>query len=61
VINLKDRINKFDRLMAAVTFAEAGEPETALEIMIQKLKKKKRKWIGSRVNRTESNRPNMRT
>ena len=60
MFNRKYRTNKFDRLMAAVTFAEAGERESALEVMLQKLKKKKQKWIGPKTNRTDSTRPDMR-
>jgi hypothetical protein len=46
--------------MAAVTFAEAGERETALEIILQKVKTIKEKWIGSRISRKEPTRPDMR-
>ena len=34
--------NKFDRLMSAVTFAEAGEFETAREIMREDTRTEKR-------------------
>ena len=60
MFNLKDRINRFDRLMAAITFAEAGERETALEEMGKKPKKEKQKRIGSRIKRRENRRPDMR-
>jgi len=33
MFNLKSIIYKFERLMTAVTFAEAGQSDTALEIM----------------------------
>jgi hypothetical protein len=56
---LIDRINKFDRLMAAITFAEADEREKALEVLSQKPKKKKHKWIGSRIKR-EKTQPDLR-
>ena len=60
MINLKDWTNRFDRLMAAITFAEAGERETALEVMGQKPKKKIQKRIGSRISKRENRRPDMR-
>ncbi|MDA8083244.1 MAG: hypothetical protein M0024_06275 [Nitrospiraceae bacterium] len=43
-------ITKFDRLMSAVTFAEAGEFETAREIMRE----------GERLGRQVSDRHEMR-
>ena len=33
MFNLKNLIYKFEKLMTAVTFAEAGQKDTALEIM----------------------------
>ena len=33
MFKIKDRINKFDRLMAAISFAEADEREIAMEVM----------------------------
>jgi len=33
MFNLKSIIYKFEKLMTAVTFAEAGQSDTALEIM----------------------------
>jgi hypothetical protein len=36
MFNLKNIIYKFERLMTAVTFAEAGQRDTALEIMHEK-------------------------
>ena len=60
MFNLKDWTNRFDRLLAAITFAEAGERETALEVMGQKPKKNKQKRIGSRIKRRENRRPDMR-
>ena len=36
MFNLKNIIYKFERLMTAVTFAEAGQRATALEIMHEK-------------------------
>ena len=37
---LKTMMNRFDRVMAAVTFAEAGEPDTALHFLSQKPRRK---------------------
>jgi len=36
MFNLKSIIDKFERLMTAVTFAEAGQRETALKFMNEK-------------------------
>jgi hypothetical protein len=36
MFNLKNIIYKFEKLMTAVTFAEAGQKDTALEIMNEK-------------------------
>lgn len=60
MIHLKDRISKFDRLMAAITFAEADERETAMEVMSEDLKKKKQKRIGAKIKRRKKTRPDLR-
>jgi len=36
MFNLKNIIYKFEKLMTAVTFAEVGQRDTALEIMNEK-------------------------
>jgi len=36
MFNLKNLIDKFERLMTAVTFAEAGQRDTAYKIMNEK-------------------------
>ena len=36
MFNLKNIIYKFEKLMTAVTFAEAGQKDTAVEIMNEK-------------------------
>lgn len=41
----RNLMNKLDRLMMAITFAEAGEPDIALEIMKEKQKRKDRKTL----------------
>jgi cell fate (sporulation/competence/biofilm development) regulator YmcA (YheA/YmcA/DUF963 family) len=44
MFSLKNIIYKFERLMTAVTFAEAGQKDTALEIMKERpAKRSKRK------------------
>jgi len=53
----KIRLNAFDRLMMAVAFAEAGEPETALEVANEKPVKKNRKQRRGRPERRRDDRP----
>jgi hypothetical protein len=60
MFKIKDRINKFDRLMAAISFAEAGEREIAMEVMGPDLEKKKQKRPGLKIKRQEHSRPDMR-
>jgi hypothetical protein len=43
MLGLKNRINWFDRWLTAVTFAEAGEPQTALEMRDRRPAQKKRR------------------
>ena len=50
----------FDRLMAAITFAQAGEHETALDILHDKPEKTNRKRTDVRIQRREETRPRMR-
>ena len=35
------KLNLWDRIMMAITFAEAGEEETAMELLDQKTKEKR--------------------
>jgi hypothetical protein len=50
----------FDRLMAAITFAQAGEHETALDIMHDKPEKRSRKRTDVRIQRREETRSRLR-
>lgn len=60
MFNFKDLINKFDRIMAAVTFAEAGEREKALDILYDKPEEQKERRIGSRITKQEETRPRLK-
>ena len=60
MFKIKDRINKFDRLMAAISFAEADEREIAMEVMSRDLEKKKQKRAGLKIERQKHTRPDMR-
>lgn len=53
------KLNKFDRLMAAVTFAEAGEHKTAIELMEKGQEKKQKRMVKKSEKRTEQ-RPVLR-
>jgi len=50
----------FDRLMTAITFAQAGEHETALDILHDKPEKRSQKRTEVRIQRREETRPRMR-
>lgn len=60
MFNFKDLINRFDRIMSAITFAEADEREKALDILYDKPEKTKKKRVGSRITRQEDARPGLR-
>lgn len=60
MFKIKDRINKFDRLMAAISFAEADEREIAMEVMGRDLEKKKQKRTRLKIRRQKHTRPDMR-
>jgi hypothetical protein len=60
MFNFKDLINSFDRIMSAITFAEADEREKALDILYDKPEKTKKKRVGSRITRQEDARPGLR-
>ena len=60
MFNLKKNIiYKFERLMTAVTFAEAEETDTALEIMKEK-SANRRKRAGMKVRKHIDRRPVLR-
>jgi len=50
----------FDRLMAAVTFAQANEHEIALDIMHDRPEKERRTKAEDRVRRSEETRSELR-
>jgi hypothetical protein len=60
MFKIKDQLNKFDRLMAAVSFAEADEREIAMEVMGRDLEKKKQKRTGLKIKKQQHSRPDMR-
>ena len=50
----------FDRLMAAITFAQANEHEIALDIMHDRQERDSRKRVDDHIRRNEETRPQMR-
>ena len=50
----------FDRLMAAITFAQANEHEIALDIMHDRPERESRKKADAHIRRSEETRPEMR-
>ncbi len=58
MLNFK-KLSKFDRLMAAITFAEAGEAGTAIELMDMDGKKKQKKIVKKSEKRIDQ-RPVLR-
>jgi len=60
MFNFKGLKDRFDRMMAAITFAEAGEREKALDILYDKPEKSKDMRIESDITRQEENRPGLR-
>ena len=49
----------FDRIMAAISFAEAGEHETALDIMHDKKEKRAGKTKNVRIQQRDEQRQNI--
>jgi len=58
--NRKNILNAWDRVMMAISFAEAGEAETAVEVMNQGPTKRTQKRSDTRVERREGTRPELR-
>lgn len=52
--------NRLRRLLIAATFAEAGEHETAMEVMDQKAEQKKRKKARRKKEKTKAQQPTLR-
>ena len=57
---MKKLIDSFERIMVAVTFAEAGDQETALKIMKEK-PTNRRKQAGLNIRKHVDRRPVLRT
>jgi hypothetical protein len=53
------RISKFDRWMMAITFGEAGEAETALDLMGEGSRKTNQKQKGRKVESRIDRRPRL--
>jgi hypothetical protein len=58
--NRKNTLNAWDRVMAAISFAEAGEAETAVEIMNQESTERNQKRRESKVERRKGKRSDLR-
>lgn len=58
--NIKNTIDRFDRMMAAITFAEAGERERALDILYDRPEQEKDKQIESGITKREEIRAGLR-
>ncbi|MBU0672862.1 MAG: hypothetical protein KJ732_07545, partial [Candidatus Margulisbacteria bacterium] len=57
MLNKKDLLNKWDRIMMAITFAEAGEAETAKDLMNRKTTNHRPE---SRIEKKTGRRPELR-
>jgi hypothetical protein len=60
MFSFKDLINTVDRWMAAITFAQANESETALDILHDKPAREKQQQTEIRTPRREEQRPDLR-
>ena len=59
MLNMNKLVDTFERIMVAVTFAEAGDQETALKIMKEK-PTNRRKRAGRKVRKHVDRRPVLR-
>jgi hypothetical protein len=59
MLNMNKLVDTFERIMVAVTFAEAGDRETALKIMKEK-PANRRKRAGMKVRKHVDRRPVLR-
>jgi len=50
----------FDRLMVAITFAEANEHELALDVLHDRPERESRKRVDVQIRRSKETRPQMR-
>lgn len=53
----KDQLNLWDRIMMAITFAEAGEHETAKDMLTRKAQNQRPE---SRTEKEQAKRPDLR-
>ena len=61
MFGFKNLINAFDRIMAAITFAEANEHEKALDILYDRPAEIQDERVDARITRPEETRPDLRT
>ncbi len=60
MFSFKNLINTVDRWMAAITFAQADESETALDILHDKPEREKQQRTAIRTPRREEQRPGLK-
>ncbi len=60
MFSFKNLINTVDRWMAAITFAQADEPETALDILHDNPERGEQRRTGVRTPQPEGRRPELR-
>jgi len=59
MLNIKNFRDKLENWMVAITFAEAGEQDTAREYLRMKIRKTKRKRLDKRPTNRMENRPTL--